>query len=458
MSEKKSIFYPFIKFFGWKPIKALVEFLFLLYWRSLKKKKTEKPKCFWGPAPLVSFKYWSQVVKDMGYTSQTLVSRVYNINNKSDFDEVYEELLQKTYKGFPYFFKFLFKEFFIFDYALKHYSIFHFPASGGPLGNTNKWNKEAELIHRIGGKVIILPYGADFFQYSKVSNVSLRHALMSHYPRYAREEETIEQRIKYWSKEADVFLSGLQTYGLGRWDLFPYLMVTIDDEAWKMKATFSKNNGTNGVVNVIHTPNHRVIKGTEYVIRAIEELKKEGLQVNLILLEGVKNDEVKRIMQEDADILVEQLIQGYALSAIEGMSTGVAVISNLEEEHYTRAFRRYSYLEECPILNGTPEDIKDKLRMLITNPQLREDLGKAGRAYVEKYHSEESAKYMFSRIYDKIWFQKEVDLMNMYHPLNKKSYNNLTAKVKHPLINNEVPNDYWKKVNHKEHEDISNRS
>ena len=42
------------------------------------------------------------------------------------------------------------------------------------------------------------------------------------------------------------------------------------------------------------------------------------------------------------------------LSAVEGMASGLAVLSNLDDETHTRLFRRYSFLNECPILSTTP--------------------------------------------------------------------------------------------------------
>jgi hypothetical protein len=129
------------------------------------------------------------------------------------------------------------------------------------------------------------------------------------------------------------------------------------------------------------------------------------------------------------------------------MVTGIPVISNLDIEESTRLFRRYSYLNECPILSSKPETIKQNLKILITNPQLRKDLGQSGRLYVEKYHSYSATGILFTKIYDKIWYNKEVDLMNMYNPLNPDSYNNQSPLINHPLFENKIPEELMKKLN-----------
>ncbi|NMC60946.1 MAG: glycosyltransferase family 4 protein [Candidatus Methanofastidiosa archaeon] len=148
---------------------------------------------------------------------------------------------------------------------------------------------------------------------------------------------------------------------------------------------------------------------------------------------------------KEVDILAEQFIAtGYALNAIEGMASGLPVLSNLDNEFYTRLFRRYCYLNECPILSTTPETLKDNLRVLIKNPQLRKELGEAGRKYVEKYHSYEAAQYIFGSIYKKILDNEDIDLMNLFHPL-KSEYNKRKPYVNHPLTENKLPKEYYEK-------------
>jgi hypothetical protein len=83
------------------------------------------------------------------------------------------------------------------------------------------------------------------------------------------------------------------------------------------------------------------------------------------------------------------------------------------------------------------------LKCLIDNPDLRKTLGEAGVDYVEKYHSEKTSQFIFENIYDKIWHNKDVDLMSLFLPLDKASYNNKTPKIKHPLIENKLPKELF---------------
>lgn len=398
-----------------------------------------KPRLIWGPIPIISNKYWSLAMREANYHSKTLMYPHYSINQESDFDFYIHKIIKipviTLYVGR------IFGSYFTFIYAIWNFEIFHHPANGGFLGQTPLWRCEALLLHLARKKIIILPYGGDLYRYSKVIDPCLRHALLLSYPDAAKQEKKIEKKISYWTKNADIFIPFIQIDGIGRWDMLPVSMLTIDTKLWGGRKEYSPHNGATGSVHIVHTPNHRGFKGTEFLISIIEELRAEGLKINLILLEKIANADVKKIMETKADILTEQFIfTGYAMSGVEGMASGTPVLANLENETYTRLFRRYSYLNECPILSTTPENLKNNIRLLVTQPLLRESLGKAGRMYVEKYHSTEAAQHIFSSIYEKIYFKKEIDLMNFFHPL-KSEFNKKRPPVDHPLKENRLPVD-----------------
>jgi glycosyltransferase involved in cell wall biosynthesis len=411
----------------------------------------KSPRLVWGPTPAISNKYWSHALAKKGWFSRTLMFNYYSsINKRDDFDLYVLEIIRwPLLDNLPLLGK-LFKwskrslqlttPYISFVYALANFDIFHHPYSGGFLGLTPLWRLEAFFLKLAKKKVIVLPYGGDFYRPSHIVDTSLRHGLLLSYPEYGREEDRIGARVDYWTKHASAVIPGFQIDGLGRWDVLPFIPFTIDADQWRLKETYSGHDGVSGTVKVIHTPNHRGFKGTEFLVRAIEELQEEGLKVELILVEKRSNEEVRRLMAEEADVLAEQFIAtGYAMSGIEGMASGLPVMANLEHEAYTRVFRRYSYLNECPILSTTPETMKENLRVLVINPELREELGRAGRLYVEKYHSEETACYMFGAVYEKIWHGKdEVDLMNLFHPL-KSEYNRRRPLVEHPLVDSKLP-------------------
>jgi hypothetical protein len=258
------------------------------------------------------------------------------------------------------------------------------------------------------------------------------------YPLASRQQHRVARDVEYWTKHADAVLPGFMgPDGFGRWDVLIPSQLFIDLELWNASKKLNQADGLVDEVVIVHAPNHRGFKGTEFVVHAVDELRKEGLNIRLELLEGIQNQQVRRMLETDADILVEQLIfTGHGMNGLEGLASGLPVISNLEDETYILPIRRWSYFSECPIVSATPESLVDVLRKLVTRPELRHQLGTAGRAYVEKYHGLDSAQYLFSNVLDYVYERKD-SLINLYHPLLGQ-YPNRLPKIQHPLVNNRI--------------------
>ena len=43
--------------------------------------------------------------------------------------------------------------------------------------------------------------------------------------------------------------------------------------------------------------------------------------------------------------------------------------------------------------------------------------------------------------------KSDVDLMNLFNPLNPESYNNQSPIINHPLVKNKIPKELMKKLN-----------
>jgi hypothetical protein len=86
-----------------------------------------------------------------------------------------------------------------------------------------------------------------------------------------REDET-QRRVNYWINRADVVCTSVLFDGIGKWDLLPFNGLSIDTKLWKPKEHYHQYDGSCGTVVVMHTPNHRGFKGTEFLVEAINEL------------------------------------------------------------------------------------------------------------------------------------------------------------------------------------------
>lgn len=392
----------------------------------------KKQKIIFGSTPILNNKYWVKALVANGIDAETLMKDYYsNINNKEDFNHYFYDLIPKFFHK-PYLEDTAYL-LFVWCYLIKYAKIIVMPFDGFVF-KKYFWKFEYLLckINRI--KVVILPYGADAYMYSKIKDASLQNALLISYPKAAKNEQIITKKVFFWSKYADCIIVGFMGCdGIPRWDIPIFQWIQIDTNEWQKKKFYSMHDGKTGSVKILHSPNHRGFKGTEYLIQAVKDLKKEGLHIDLILLEQVPNQDILKWMKK-VDILAEQFIAtAYALNGIEGMASGLPVLANLDNDMYTTLFRRYSFLNECPILSTTPESLKNNLRLLVTNPVLRKELGELGRKYVEKYHSNQMSHFLFTNIFRKL-DGENVDLMNLLHPL-KSEYVQKDYIIT-PLINN----------------------
>ncbi|OKH49642.1 aminotransferase [Phormidium tenue NIES-30] len=400
------------------------------YFSGFSRKKTDF-SLVWGSTPILNNSYWSRAMQATGYDSQTFTHDFYSaINRREDWDRV----LTEEYRFLPDFVK----PFLAFLDALLRYDVFFISFDGFFIGNTPLWWMQAPFLKLAGKKIVVIPYGSDAYVYQRIKSTGLLHGLLMSYPLPARDQERIAKRVDYWCKHADAVITGLMgPDGFGRWDVLLPSNLYIDLDLWQASDRVNDADGKMGWVTIVHAPNHRGFKGTEFIIDAVNRLKQEGLLVKLILLEKVQNSKIREQLRHHTDILVDQVIAtGHALNALEGLASGIPVISNLEDEAYILPFRRWTYFGECPIASATPENLTDVLRKLITRPKLRAQLGRAGREYVEKYHGLDSAQYLFNNVIDYVYGRKE-SLMNLYHPLLGE-YPKRKPPIQHPLVNNRI--------------------
>jgi glycosyltransferase involved in cell wall biosynthesis len=154
---------------------------------------------------------------------------------------------------------------------------------------------------------------------------------------------------------------------------------SIDLDDWPIAAP-PKRTASNGPVVIGHVSSKRIYKGTQYVIDAVDQLQREGLAVELDLIENITHDAVRQRVKE-CDIGVDEVIQGsYGNVAIEMMAIGRPVVARLCDWYESER-------EDLPVVNAEPGTLTDALRRLVTDVEYRLRLGDEGRKYVARYHN-----------------------------------------------------------------------
>ena len=152
-------------------------------------------------------------------------------------------------------------------------------------------------------------------------------------------------------------------------------------------------------IYIIHAPTDRKLKGTSYIIDAVNKLKDEGYPIELILLEGCSIKKVKNWLNV-SDIAIDQLISGcYGKFASEAMAMAKPTICYIDEKIKAQV----NYEIDPPIVNSNPSTIYQNLKQLIENPDLRRDIGLKSRAYMEAIHSVEVAGAELKRALESLY-------------------------------------------------------
>ena len=330
-----------------------------------------------GPQPLINNVYWARALRLYGYRVQTFADEAYHIT--SEFDITYSAGLWRLFYYLPglSFLRCCFR-----------YRCIYVYFDGGPLRHIPGLRLlEPQLFYLAGVKTVVMPYGSDSQIFERTPNKHMVDVLCKDYPvHFQKDHKKVMRQLEVWSHGADIVIGAMDSVDyLFFWNRIRHCHFAFDTGAITPHYPQPAPGET---VKIIHAPNHMNIKGTQFIIDAVDTLKNEGYDVELDLIRGKTNKEVLELMQ-GAHIAVDQLIMGtYAMFAIEAMANGKPVVGYLREDHI-RLYEDLGCIEvgEAPTIQARTRNITEVLRDLLDHPETLAPLGQRARAYVEKYHS-----------------------------------------------------------------------
>jgi glycosyltransferase involved in cell wall biosynthesis len=135
-----------------------------------------------------------------------------------------------------------------------------------------------------------------------------------------------------------------------------------------------------------HAPTNRAVKGTSYLLAAVERLKREGFIFDFTLIEGVSNREAV-FAYKSLDVLIDQLFAGwYGGVAVEAMALGKPVVCYIRESDMQ--FVPGAMVSELPVIRAEPSTIYEVLKAILLMPRVELlSIAKRSREYVERWHN-----------------------------------------------------------------------
>ncbi len=243
------------------------------------------------------------------------------------------------------------------EYSLYDYDIYHFDG-GLDFFRDFRFAKE---IKKRGKKIVCCYYGSDlrtrgiFKEIDQISDLNL----------------TVE-------------FDHLELYKDINYIFFPF-----DANDFHIK---KKNNKK---IKIIHSPTNRKFKGTDKIIKIINEINNVR-QIEFLLLENMERPKVLEI-KAGCDLAIDQVGgelggSGYGKNSVENLSLGVPTLAEFSEDYL-------KFIKENPFIHSTIDTLKDNLIRLIDNQLLRNDLALKGRIWVEKYHSYSAVNKILYKLY-----------------------------------------------------------
>ena len=368
------------------PLFLILVFGVCLPWLALQRlcgRRRTKPWIIWGPTPIINISTNAAADRLYGYQSDTLVYRPYFITAAFTYN------LERWWRIKPLA---LVIPWAVFLWAVLRYDIFHLYFDGGFLSRTLGKRLELPLLKLLGKKIIVSAYGADVRVERITRALGPYNCCMDCTQRLVAcicDEQLAQRNLDHVHRYADIMLSlgDMTEYTpKSRHDVFYW---AIDLKKWP----FVGVSLTSKPVKVVHASNHHEFRGTRFVVNAINELRQEGYPVELVLVSKLPNDEARDLYMQ-ADIVADNFVIGsYSYSGVEAMALGKPVVAYIRKQAYM------PYGVECPVINASPDTLKQALRTLIGDPKLRVELGVKGRRYVEQVCSLEQVGERMDRLY-----------------------------------------------------------
>lgn len=338
--------------------------------------KLEKPKkiigkkVLFGPIEIANqMNSYSKGLNENGIISYTINEYSNYLNYKSDFIIPEEEFGVKEIKKIIR--------------LIAEFDIFHLFFGGSLIPDYS----DLILYKKLNKKVVMNHWGSD------VRFKSLASRINPDVKFKVNEEEKIKKRTAFLGKYIDTCI-------VADGELYGYVKKYYKNVKIVRQAIYTKNikigkDAKNSIFTIVHAPTSQEVKGTEYILNAINKLK-EKYEINFITVEGMNNTDAMEVYKK-ADLIIDQILNGtYGIFAIECMALGKPVVCYIHNEY------RDFYPSELPIISANKNDIEEVIEKLILNEENLINIGKSGIEYVKEYHESKKIAKELLNVYKDI--------------------------------------------------------
>ena len=257
-----------------------------------------------------------------------------------------------------------------FCYCLANYDIFHFHYGQSLL----PYNWDLPILRLLGKKTLMQYWGTDIIQFD-IAVKRTEYSPEEIQEVFHKQDDNLKrQKIAQMEKKVDLTIIGdyaLQIFSPKSkivpiaLDLNQFKFVGVEEGPHKLK--------------VVHAPSNRLVKGTDHIIKILDQLQKDGLDFELILVEGKSNAEAMEIYKS-ADLIIDDIMQGpYGILCMEALALGKPVMCHIDQS-------LVAHYPGLPIINVSPHNLAQQVKKVLEDTKMRVDLSYEGRKYMEANH------------------------------------------------------------------------
>lgn len=237
-------------------------------------------------------------------------------------------------------------------------------------------NVDLMILKIFNKKILMISNGSDVRP--PYLSAALQNQSENNFKNFAQIILNKKSHLQKVEKYADIIVSGIlrsqlleqpfiERSFLGR-PVVGFNNIIINHERLPFVESAQKN------IKIVHAPSARNFKGTVEIIKAIEELASEGFKIHLEIIENKSNKEVLNAI-EFCDIVIDQLYSDILMPGIsaEAAVFGKPVIVGGYELEILKELLPQELIP--PTYTCKPEEIKDAVKILIQNEDLRKSIG-----------------------------------------------------------------------------------
>lgn len=287
---------------------------------------------------------------------------------------------------------------FVVQKLMAEYDIFHFHFGGSFYDDY----RDLEELKSKGKKLVFSYWGSDvrsneFIMYTQARYMGFKP------PKPYYNSLAQYGMLKRINEYADVLLASTC---IPRGLFFPGVVDpadwTLQDKEEILKKQIIKKDPNK--TYFVHAPTRKWVKGSHFIMKALEELKKEGLPIEVLYIHKMLPEKARE-MYAYADVAIDQISVGtFGLFAMEMFCWKIPVMV-----YETSLFARIK--ENAPIVNITHATIKDQIRSMVEMKQKGEleELGTRCREYATTVTNIETSMPLYINMYRTLLEGKEVE-------------------------------------------------